>query len=420
MPDDQGKTPKIDDFSLFDAATASNPYAYYRALHSGGCPVHKPKDADFYVIGGYDDLRTALRDPTTFSNVMERARLLQAPEVAQAFIDTLREKGWEHVPTLQRLDPPEHTRHRKLLDRVLTPRHAKDLVPRVQALAHELIDKFIDRGECEFVEDFGVPLPCTIIAEQIGLDAGDIKQFRLWSENMLAYSTRKLTLEQMREAAEIEVQMQHYLARVFEDRRNNPRDDLMSEMLKVDEGEEPLTMHELQNLMHVLISGGFDTVTTGLNHMMWQMVRFPEIVEEIRTDRKLVRSFIEEGLRWETPTQGLWRKATKDTELSGASIPAGTLCQVRYASGNHDPNKFPDPERFDIRRGNLSAHIAFGNGPHFCPGAFLARTELNVACEAILDRMKDFRLSRPLPDPVHKPSVNLSQMKELWIGFSKA
>jgi len=410
---------KPEKFSLFDPETSSCPYEFYRSLHAHS-PVYYEPEGKFWIIAKYDDLQTALQTPETFSSVMERVKMLQESEVAQLFIDLLSEHGWEHVPTLQRLDPPEHKRHRKILDRFLTRRHAKQMAPRIETLAHELIDKFADKGECEFIEEFAIPLPGTIIAEQIGLNASEIGTFRAWAENMMAYSTRRLTLEEMRETAVVEIEMQHFLARMFEERRTRPREDIMSEILKLEEGDEPLTMHEMQNIMHILISGGFDTVTSALSHMMWQLVRFPDVTKALRDDRSLIPRFIEEGLRWEAPTQGLWRVTKHETELSGTKIPAGALCHVRYGAGNHDPAKFPDPARFDIMRSNARAHLSFGNGPHFCPGAFLARTELQVACGALLDRLADLRLSRPMPFPVHSPSVSLSPMKEIWIGFNKA
>jgi cytochrome P450 len=229
-----------------------------------------------------------------------------------------------------------------------------------------------------------------------------------------------LSAEEMRQAAETELEMQHHLAALFEERRLNPRDDLMSQLLAgPGDGEEPLSPHELQNVMHQLISGGYETTTNALNHMMWQMVRFPEIVAELRADRSLVKNFCEESMRWESPVQGLWRTAKRDVEVSGTTIPEGSLCIVRYAAGNRDPDKFPEPETFDIRRPNAGQHLAFGAGVHFCPGAQLARQEMQIACNAILDRMDNFRLSRPLPHPVHRPSINFIPMKELWVGFDR-
>jgi cytochrome P450 len=405
-------------FSLLDPKVQDQPFEFYRSLHAH-CPVYKLPENDFYVVSKYDDLRTMLRDPGTYSSVMERALLLQG-ENGRIITDILREKGWEHVATLQRSDPPKHARYRKIVDRALNAEQVRNLAPRLDQIVNELIDKFIDRGECDFVAEFAFPFPGTVVAELIGLEAKDVPRYRAWSENMLSYSTRVLTREELRECAEKEVEMQHFLAGIFEDRRKNPRKDLMTALVTAYEGEEPLTMHELQNIMHQLISGGYETVPSALSHAMWQLIRFPEAMNALRADRSLIKNFIEESIRFESPTQGLYRRTAKDAELGGTKIPAGAYCIARYGAANRDESKFPHADEFDIHRANANQHIAFGFGAHFCPGSVLARGEFQATFNAILDRMDDIELARPLPSPAHKPSMGLMTLKELWIRFRKS
>ena len=404
-------------FSLFDPQVQSDPFEFYRSLHAK-CPVYKLPENGFYLVSKLDDLRKMLRDPETFSSVMERANFLQG-ENGRIITDILREKGWEHVPTLQRTDPPKHSRYRKILDRALNMEQVRNMAPHLDEIVKRLIDQFIDRGECNFVAEFAFPFPGTVVAELVGLEAKDLPRYRAWAENLLAYSTRVLTPEELKECAEKEVEMQHVLAGIFEDRRKNPREDLMSALVSAYEGEEPLTMHELQNIMHQLISGGYETVPSALSHAMWQLIRFPEVMKELRADRALIRSFTEESLRYESPTQGLYRRTTKDTELGGTKIPAGSYCIARYGAANRDESRFPNADQFQLHRKNLNTHIAFGHGAHFCPGSVLARQEFQATFNAILDRMDDIELSRPLPDLVHRPSIGLMTMKELWIRFRK-
>jgi len=407
----------IENFSFFDPAVQSEPYDFYRTLHAK-CPVYKVPDKDIYIVSRYDDLDKALRDYGNFSNVMERALLLQG-ENGQVFKQMLREGGWDHVPTLQRSDPPQHARYRKIIDRAFNVRQVRELQPRLVALANELVDKFIDRGETDFIEDFALPFPGIIAAELIGLDARDYRTFRAWADNLLAYGTRTMTLDELKDAARTEIAMQHFFAEVFEDRRKSPREDLMSALVGAYEGEDPLTMHELQNIMHQLISGGYETVKSALSHGMWQFVRFPEVIAEVRADRALLPGFINESLRWESPVQGLWRIAKGDVEVAGTTIPKGALCNMRYAAGNRDATMFPEPEKFDIRRKNAAHNMAFSRGTHFCPGAALARAELTAAYSVFLDRMEDFQLAAPLPHPVHSPSAAQFPMKELKVKFRK-
>jgi cytochrome P450 len=405
------------DFSFADPAVQSAPWGFYQSLHSK-CPVYKVPETGIYMISRYGDLNTALRDPLRFSNVLERAAVLQG-ENAKVFLGILRERGWEHIPTLQRSDPPKHTRYRRILDRAFNMKQVRNLTPHLEEVARNVIDRFIDRGECNFIEEFAFPFPGTIIAELVGLNGSDWPRYRAWADNLLAYSTRVMTVEQLTQAAETELEMQHTLAAILEDRKKNPREDLMTALVSAYEDEEPLTMHELQNVMHQLIAGGYETVPSALNHAVWHLVRFPEVAARLRADRSLMRAFIDESLRFESPVQGLYRTATEDMEFGGTAIPKGSLCNVRYGAANRDETQFPHGDRFDLDRDNANQHLAFGAGAHFCPGAVLARQELTVGLNAILDRMDDLELARPLPDPVHRPSMGFLPMKELHIRFRK-
>jgi cytochrome P450 len=413
-----GQAKPIGEFNFFDPEVLSNPFEFYQAMHTQ-CPVFKVPDKNIYIVSKYDDVENCLRTPETFSSTIERATLLQDDDNSKAYVGILKEHGWEHVPTLQRADPPQHARYRKIIDGALNVRQVRELQPRLDALAAELVDKFIDRGEVDFLEEFALPFPGIIAAELIGLDARDYKRFTAWADNLQMYGAGKLTRESIEASAHMEVEMQQFFAGIFADRRKNPREDLMTALLMAYEGDAPLSMHELQNVMHQLISAGYETVKTALAHGVWQMVRFPDVVAELRADRNLLPRFINESLRWESPVQGLWRIVKHDVEVSGTTIPKGALCSVRFGAGNQDETVFPDPRRFDLRRENAAHHLGFGKGTHFCPGASLARAEMMAAYTVFLDRMEDFQLARPMPYPVHAPSAALTPMKELHLKFRK-
>ena len=409
-----GEQKKPEDFNLLDHATASDPYEFYRVLHEQQ-PVYRMPQTGIYILTKYDDVR----DPERFSSVVERGKVMQKTENFETFMGILRARGWEHVPTLQRTDPPLHNRTRGIVDRVLGPRHARALTPQLREHAARLIDAIIEKAKagetCEFLADFAVPFPGIIVAEQIGLPSSEYRTFKRWAENLHAPFNPNLTQEQITKVAETELEMQHYLADMIEQRRAAPKADLISELVQGIEGEEPLSMHELQNVLHQLISGGYDTVTTALGHMMWQFVRFPELVAELRADPSKIKNYIEECLRWESPVQGLFRITKVDVEIGGVTIPAGSICIMRYAAANRDESHFACPAKLDIARPNATSHLAFGAGAHFCPGAVLARTELTVAAEALLDRLEGFALAKPLPEPVHNFALNFMPLRELHI-----
>ena len=382
--------------TLLDPAVQACPFAYHQQLREKA-PVYRMPETGFYVISNYDDLKTVLSDPATFSNDIEIEQLAgeAAADLGRMFDDHLAEVGWGHVQTLQRTDPPVHGRYRRLINRTLTPPMVKAMLPSLNRIADELIDAFIDKGECDFVQAFAFPLPGLIIAEQIGLDADQINTFKAWSDGMLAPAMGLLVDEaSAKKYAEVEAEAQHYLAKLFEERRANPTDDILSALLADStDGDEPLTMHELQNLMNQLITGGYTTTADSIANAMLLLIENPDQMELLRNDRSLLRNFAEEALRHSSSVQGLFRRTTIDTELSGVTIPANSIIHTRYGSANWAESVFPEPEKFDITRENASKHLAFSRGPHFCVGQPLAIQELMIGFDRILDRLDNIQLA---------------------------
>jgi len=405
--------------SLLDPAVQSCPFEFYRQLHRH-CPVYELPETGMWVISRHDDLRQVLSDTETFTSRSNFGGGLQGAR-AELYQQILAERGWAHVATLQRTDPPAHTRYRKLLNRVFTARRVAELAAHIDEVTNELIDGFIDRGSCDFFAEFALPLPGIIIAEQLGLDRRDIGTFKRWADAMLALSMRAMSDEEVRATAETELEAQHFFASVFEARRADPGPDLMSALVHAHgEDEQPLTMHELQNLMHQLITGGFETTTSALAHALWLLVRNPDQMALLRADTEAhMKGFIEEALRTESPVQGLSRRTTREVRVGDMTIPEGALLIVRYGAANRDAEVFEDPARFDITRANAGEHLAFGLGNHFCIGAALARQELRSAFTALLARLDDIELAGPLPDPVHHPSMFFLPVKTLPVRFRR-
>ncbi len=406
------------ELSLMSPDVQSCPWEFYRQLHEH-CPVYRMPETGFYLVTKWDDVRALLADTDTFSSQASPGKDLQR-ERAELRRRMLAERGWVYRPTLHRTDPPEHTRFRRLVNRAFSPRRVRELSPHIIEVTNGLIDAFAARGECEFFAEFAHPLPGTVIAEQLGLDRSQIGTFKRWGDAMLGPTARLMTQEETVAAVDLELEAQHHFARVFEARRAEPRDDLMSALVHAheeDEGETPLTIEELLDLMFQFITGGFETITSGLAHAMWLVVRHPDQTAMLREDRSLMKGFVEEALRIESPVQGQFRIATRDTEIGGVPIPAGAAIVARFGAANHDPDEFPEPERFDIRRANAANHLAFGAGVHYCIGAPLARQEIQLAFSTLLDRLEDIELARPLPEPAHHPSLFYLPMRELPIRF---
>ena len=404
---------------LTDLSVQDEPYDYYRARLAAG-PVWHEADIDLYVIGGYEEARTALADVDTFSNRPTRKRGAVDP-AADAYNRVLEEQGWGRCPTLQRTDPPVHTRYRKLLNRVFTPRTVRTFTPRLEEITQSLIDAFIARGTCEFVSEFALPLPGVFFAEQLGLDQSDYPTFRRWADAMLATATRTMTVEEAEAEAEIEVEAQRFLAKEFDRRRAHPGDDLISLLVHAHgDDEQPLSTDELQDLMAQMITGGFETTTSGLTNAALLLAQHPDHAVALREHPETLKGFVEELLRFESPVQGLWRTATHTVEIGDVTIPEGAAVMIRYGAANRDPCKFRAPESFDPAREEASSHIAFGVGAHYCVGASLARQELTTGLAILLARLDDIELAEPLEPPIHAASFFLRSIKRLPLRFRAA
>ncbi|MEH6757437.1 MAG: cytochrome P450 [Parasphingorhabdus sp.] len=417
MMDRQTGSKPIEDFNFLDPAVLDDPFEYYGALHEQA-PVYKMPETGMYIVAGYDDLRKVLLDTKTFSNNMDGYGMLQG-ENWKVHQEILEARGWPDLATLNFTDPPAHTRYRRIADTIFNAKRIAALSGRIEQLCHAMIDRFIERGECEFVSEFAFPLVGTIISEQLGLESDQMAQFKKWGEAIMAPTSRVMTVEELRENADTIVEMQQFIAGKLEERRKEPREDLISALVsaRADDGEE-LNMLELQSLMRQFLSGTYESVVTMISHGMLILLRNPDVMARLRADMSRVPDFVEEALRYDSPVPGLARLVTCDTQVGGVDIPAGSIVMTRYAAANRDPAKFECPHKFDIDRNN-KAHLAFGNGPHFCVGRALARRELNMAFTALLTRMSDIELARPLPDIIHIPHVLLRPMKELPIRFTK-
>lgn len=407
--------------SLLDPQVASCPFAYYAQMREKA-PVYRMPETGFFLISNYEDLKEVLSDPATYSNDISIEQLAgeSIADLGRMYDTYLDEIGWGHVQTLQRTDPPVHSRYRRLLNRALTPSRVKAMMPGVERITRELIDDFVDRGECEFISEFAFPLPGKVIAEQIGLDASEIGTFKTWADAMLAPAQGLLVDEEsVRKYAGLEAQAQHYLEGIFAERRANPTSDLMSSLVAPpEEGDEPFTMHELQNLMNQLITGGYTTTADAIGNAMLLLVENPDQMELLRGDRSLLRNFAEEVMRHSSSVQGLFRRSTRDVVLNGVEIPANSILHIRYGSANRDEAVFADADRFDITRPEANKHLGFSRGPHFCVGQPLALQEIMVAFDHLLDRLDDIQLA-PGATIERAPGFFLYSLTELPLVFRK-
>lgn len=405
--------PPLASFSLFDPAVAEHPFPFYAALRREA-PVYVVPGLGFLLVSRYAPCVEALRQPEVFSSRFAAAMQarLGGPQPALASIQA---QGWPPVDTLLTNDPPSHTRYRALVTRAFSARRVARMEAAIRALARELAAGLVGAGDVDLVERFAVPLPLTIIADQLGVSRDDLPRFKTWSDDSVAPLGQMIGPERELECARSVVEMQHYFAERLAERRVAPRDDLLSDLVHARvEGERPLETEELLSVIQQLLVAGNETTTHAIAAAVQLLLEHPEQAARLRREPALVPNAVDEVLRLETPVQGMWRVAARDAELAGVAIPAGSFLMLRYAAANRDEAVFADPDRFDVGRENAREHLAFGLGIHFCVGAALARAEAAAAVEALL-ALPDLRLAAGRNDFAHHPSILLRGLRALWV-----
>lgn len=386
-------------------------------------------DADLggVVLWRHKDIRAVALDPTQFSSAFlgtEGPRYMgHSPEPYSEEVEELLTHYYPEEPALLVADPPLHTRHRMLVAKPLGTRRIRLLTAKIEEVANRLVDDFITAGECDLVSQFAVPLPLTIISDALGVDRADHPKFKYWSDMQVSGTLEVLDNTRRAEVARAIIAMQGYLLPLIEDRRANPRDDMMSDLVhaEIDDpsvsGPRRLTTGELLPIIGQLLVAGNETTAKLIGLAMAVLLRRPDVVAELRADHSLIPNFIEEVLRFDPPVRCTFRIAKQETSVGGCPVPAGQRVGQVWAAAGRDPEVFADPGEFDIHRENANRHLAFGFGPHLCAGAPLARNEARIAFEVLLGRLADIRL-KPGARLERVPSHSLSGYKAVPIEFT--
>jgi len=386
-------------FNPFDPSVLQCPFPHYAAMRADA-PVLFIEGLQMYLVTRHDLVLEVVRDPQTYSSQFGGTSMPMGGEGRERLAEVMRE-GYPRVSTMLTADQPEHTRYRRLVSKAFSPREIAALEPEIRTIASDLIDRFIDSGQIEFVSQFAVPLPVRAIARALNVPDDDLDDFKRWSDDSIAGIGTAIGLDE-RIAAERGVnEFQHYFAAQIERRRTEPLDDLLTKLLqaRIDDDDpditdtRPLDLPEMLSILQQLLVAGNETTTKMLTEMMRLLGEHPEEWERLKHEPERIERVVEETLRLSTPTQGMFRIATCDTQLGGIDIPVGSRIVIAYVSANRDEQLFDDPDAFDPDRGNVREHLAFGKGLHFCLGAGLSRLEGRVALEELVARIDSFRLA---------------------------
>jgi cytochrome P450 len=406
-------TDELERWNLLDPAVQQCPYEFYRATRAQA-PIYQMPQTGFYLVTSFDLCREVIRQPDLFASGVSPMALREGG-VPQAIIDVYQNDGWPPEASCSTSDPPRHTRVRAFLEPLFTVQRVREIAPMIDSIAHELLDAIGDRTEIEFVHEFSHPLPMIVIARLIGVPHADLARFKAWSDAIVEPFSMMVSAERELECARLVVEMQHYFAGLLEDRRANPRDDLLTAVARAgDDPELHFDMREQLTILTIdLLASGNETTTAAITSGVKLLIENPAVIAEVRADPRLVRNLAEEVLRLESPAQGMFRRVTRDTTLGGVPLHEGDLLSVRFGAANRDEHQFPLPERIDLHRQQPGKHLALGIGRHHCIGAQLARQEIISAVNALLERYDGFALTPGRPAPEYTPSFfgrNLHKM----------
>lgn len=375
--------------SLFAPHVLSFPHAYYQQQFARA-PIFQDPGTGIFVVIGHQLVSEATAMVTALSN--DIGAVLSGGSTEDPDIQIVLEKGWPQTDTLLTADPPVHTRFRKLVSLAFSMPKVSKLEDHIRQLTGELIATAIDKGRCEFVHDFAIPLPVRLISEQLGLEAHGVAKVKQWTDAFVDRIGRMGGKEREMECARLVVEFQHEIKEQIEARRAKPTEDLLSDLVhaRVD-SERELDDAEIMSVTQQLLVAGNETTTATLAEGMIMLADNPQQMRQVQADLSLVPNMVEEMLRLAAPSSGMWRVAIQDVELGGVTIPAGAMVMLRYAAANRDPAKYENPDQFDPARSNARTHLSFGKGIHMCIGNMLSRKELTIAFEEILPRIKSVR-----------------------------
>lgn len=403
--DDPNFDPFLEDELMF--GPEPNPYPKLAELRAQG-PVHKADyrqfmglypdltsaDVQHYIVVGYDEVGKCLGDPATFSNRNYERNI-----------------GISFGRSVSTMDPPEHTRYRRIFQKAFLPQIVQTWSETiVDPVVTELMDAFIGRGHADLVQEFTFHYPFRIIYRQLGLPLEETKVF-----HKLAMAQILVSVD-IAHGTEASRKLGVYFQRLVDDKRRNPGDDLVSLLATAEVDGERLPDEIVVSFLRQLVNAGGDTTYRATSVLLTGLLQNPDQLEALRNDRGLVPQAIEEALRWDGPVLVQTRMAAKDVELGGVHVPAGSFMDVCAGAANRDAARFPEPDRFDIFRKPTNRHYAFAYGPHVCIGQHLARVEMTRALNAILDRLPKVRLDPDKPAPIIR-GIMMRVPKHLYVRF---
>ena len=391
----------LSSYTFRDPKVLQNPYPYYERLRTED-PVHFDEGVQTWLVTRYEDVVAAARNTEAFSDEMRVSKAVLSPYQDEVDEQMQREGLVLIDPSDSfKLDGELHARRRKLVSQAFTGPTVAAMEQRIEAICREKAAAFLDRSQADMVREYAMPIPILVICDALGLPMDRVDEISRGADSMVAKVGAGATREQAYQHARNLLQLQRFVQQAVEERRRKPGPDLISQIVhaRSDEpGVPPLTDLEVMAISTVAIAGGVDTTRNGIAFAIHALATQPGLLARLRDseqqDKDLAR-FVNEVLRFYSPVPQLPRITTAETALGGKTIPKGAFVMLCWASGNRDPQRFADPDTFDIDRPSLNLHVAFGNGIHYCLGALLARQEIKCAAREIINSVESLELAVP-------------------------
>jgi cytochrome P450 len=395
--------------NITDPMFKANPFPIFAHLRMNAPVLRLPArfgQGNMWLITRYKDAVAVLKDERFIKN--ERS-LLSPEELAK-----LPPQSFDVMSaSLLENDGETHRRLRSLVHKAFTPQLIEHLRPRIEAICAEMLDRVAGKGEMDLMGDYAFPLPIIVICEMLGVPGEDRDNFRAWSNTLLNQSSGG----DMMKVQQSMMALLGYLRGVINDRRKNPQDDLITHLVQVEEAGDQLNEIELLAMVFLLLVAGHETTVNLIGSGMLALLEHPTQLQKLRDNPSLIRTAIEELLRFTSPVENSTQRYTnQDVVVSGVLIPRGELVLVSLASANRDPEQFENPETLDITRAD-NKHIAFGFGAHYCLGAPLARMEGAIAIPMLLERMKHLKLAIDPSRLKWRPSLFVRGVDSLPVTF---
>jgi cytochrome P450 len=416
---------KPEQFNPFDPAVVETPWPFFSSLQQYA-PVYELPNGAYHLVSRYEDVMQAVMDTEVFSSNLVAVLMASSDQEdqkntsdASPEVLDLSSDGAQATDVLAIADPPIHTRQRRISNRAFTMRRVQAMEDSIRTLANQLIDQFDDKQAVDWVKDFAVPLPMTIIINMLGLPISDMPQLKKWSDASVALLSGINTAEQLAELGGEIAQLLDYLASQYDLALNEPGDNVLGDLIKEAKiDSEHLNRDEIVSMLVQLLSAGNETTTSLIGSALMLLIQTPDLQQQLRQHPEKIDKFIEEALRLESPFHGHFRVTTKATTLGGVHLKAGSRLMLLWSAANRDSQKFENPEEINLERAKPKSHLAFGYGIHHCIGAVLARMEAKIAIETILNRSSSLSLSNE-NNFKHVPSLFIRSLKKLIINIEK-